>query len=331
MDASGCGTALVTPFRKDGAVDEPALGAFVEWQVNSGIRFLVSCGSTGEAATLSDEEWLHVVALTVEAARGRVPVWAGCTHNATSEAVARARRLRQVPGIEAVLSASPYYNKPTQEGQYRHFRAIAEAIHPLALVLYNVPGRTGVSLEPATVLRLAYELPNVRAVKESGGRLAPMEQIVHGAPAGFRLFSGDDDLGLAAIAVGAAGLVSVASNEAPAEMAEMIALALEGRWAAAREINRRLFRLIEANFWESNPGPAKAVLAMMGRMEETVRLPLVPPSASIRSRLESLAGELGLLAAAPGTGLESRGREGGGPEPGAREKQGEKQGARPLP
>ena len=295
METTGCGTAIVTPFKADGSVDEAALKALVDWQINSGIDFLVVCGSTGEAATLDDDEWLLTVCLVAEAAAGRVPVWAGCTHNSTRTLLRNASRLRQIRGIEAVLSANPYYNKPTQEGQFQHFLALAQCVAPLPVVLYNVPGRTGVNLDPETVVRLADAAPNIQAIKEASGKLPQIAQLVHSLPRGFKVFSGDDNLALASIGVGAHGLVSVASNEIPAEVSRMIRAALSNNWAEARELERRYGRLFDANFWESNPAPVKTVLALMGRCTGHVRLPLVPPTAATRQRLERLAGELGLL------------------------------------
>lgn len=299
METTGCGTALVTPFRADGSVDEPALRALVNWQIDSGIDFVVACGSTGEAATLDEDEWLRVVGLIVEAAGGRVPVWAGCTHNSTRALVRQAGLLRQVRGIAAVLSANPYYNKPSQEGQFQHFLALAHAVDPLPVALYNVPGRTAANLEPETVVRLAEAAPNIEAIKEASGKLPQIAALVHSLPRGFKVFSGDDNLALAAIGIGAQGLISVASNEAPAEMAAMIRAALRNNWPLAREIERRYTRLFEANFWESNPAPVKTVLNMMGRTSDVLRLPLVAPGPAIRGRLERLAGELGLLKYAP--------------------------------
>jgi len=295
METTGCGTAIITPFRADGAIDEAALKALVNWQIDSGIDFLVACGSTGEAATLDEDEWLRVVCIVAEAAAGRVPVWAACTHNSTRALVRNAGRLKQIRGISAVLSANPYYNKPSQEGQFQHFLALAQAVAPLPVALYNVPGRTAVNLDPQTVLRLAEAAPNIQAIKEAAGRLPQFNELVHSLPHGFKIFSGDDGLALAAIGVGAHGLISVASNEIPAEVTRMVHAALRNDWAEARELERRWGRLFEANFWESNPAPVKTVLALMGRCPEHVRLPLVPPAASTRVRLERLAGELGLL------------------------------------
>jgi 4-hydroxy-tetrahydrodipicolinate synthase len=299
MEMMGCGTAIVTPFRADGSVDEPALWALVNWQIESGIDFLVVCGSTGEAATLDEEEWLHTIRLVIEAAAGRVPIWAGCTHNSTRVVCRQAAVLRRVPGVAAILSANPYYNKPTQEGQFQHFLALAREVDPLPVCVYNVPGRTGANLEPETVARLAAAARNIEAIKEASGKLTQFADLSHQLPRGFKIFSGDDNLALAAIAVGAHGLISVASNEAPAEVTRMIHAALENRWVEARDFERRFARLFEANFWESNPAPVKTVLSLMGRCGDTVRLPLVPPMAATRVRLERLAGELGLLKHTP--------------------------------
>jgi 4-hydroxy-tetrahydrodipicolinate synthase len=295
MDLMGCGTALVTPFRRNSAIDEPALQSLVNWQIENGIDFLIPCGTTGEAATLSEAEWLRVIELVVEAAAGRVPVFAGCTHNATHEAVARVKKLHRVRGVTGALTANPYYNKPGQEGQYQHFRAIAEATD-LPVLLYNIPGRTGTNLEPATVLRLA-ELPNIIGVKESSGSITQITELITTAPAGFKVLAGDDSVALPVIALGGAGLVSVASNVIPAQMAKMVRAALENDWGAARKINRQYFRLMQAHFWEASPAPVKAVLHMIGRGEDVLRLPMVPVSDGTRRKLELLASELGLLTA----------------------------------
>ena len=304
METTGCGTAIVTPFRVDGSIDEEALQALVHWQVESGIDLLVACGSTGEAATLDEDEWLRVVRTVVDAAGGRVPVWAGCSHNSTRTLVRQADKLRQIPGLSAVLSSSPYYNKPSQEGQYQHFLALARAVEPLPVCLYNVPGRTAVDLEPQTVARLATDAPNVQAIKESSGKVAQITQLVHLLPRGFKVFTGDDSMALAAIAAGAHGLVSVASNEAPAEVGRMVRSALLNDWTQAREIERRFTRLFDANFWDSSPGPVKTILSLMGKINDTVRLPLVPPDPQTRYKLERVAGELGLLKHLPNTGGE---------------------------
>ena len=299
METTGCGTAIITPFRADGSVDEPALWALVNWQIESGIDFLVACGSTGEAATLEEEEWLNTVRIVVEAAAGRVPVWGGCTHNNTRTLVRQASLLRRIPGLSAVLSANPYYNKPTQEGQYQHFLALARAVDPLPVCVYNVPGRTGVNLEPETVARLAASAKNIQAIKEASGKISQFAELAHIMPRGFKIFSGDDNLTLPAISVGAHGLISVASNEIPRECAQLVRAALHNNWNDARELERRYSTLFEANFWESNPGPVKTVLNLMGRCGNHMRLPLVPPSPTTRAKLERLAGELGLLKHVP--------------------------------
>ncbi len=299
METTGCGTAIVTPFRADGSVDEPALWALVNWQIESGIDFLLACGSTGEAATLDEDEWLNTVRIVVEAAAGRVPVWGGCTHNCTKTLVRQANLLKRVPGLSAVLSANPYYNKPTQEGQYQHFLALAKAVDPLPVCVYNVPGRTGANLEPETVARLAASAKNIQAIKEASGKVSQFAELAHVMPRGFKIFSGDDNLALAAVAVGAHGLISVASNEIPRECTLMVRAALNNNWTEAREFERRFSQLFDANFWESNPGPVKTVLNLMGRCSNQMRLPLVPPSPTTRTRLERLAGELGLLKHVP--------------------------------
>jgi 4-hydroxy-tetrahydrodipicolinate synthase len=299
METTGCGTAIVTPFQADGSIDEAALRALVNWQIDSGIHFLVACGSTGEAATLDGDEWLMALCIVAEAAGGRVPVWAGCTHNSTRTLLRQAGRLRQLRGIDGVLSANPYYNKPSQEGQFQHFLALAQAVDPLPVALYNIPSRTGVNLDPETVLRLAEAAPNIEAIKESSGKLPQIAELVRILPAGFKIFSGDDNLALASIGVGAHGLISVAANEIPSEMASMIRAALNNQWPEARDLERRYSRLIDANFWDSNPAPVKTILNLMGRCSDRVRLPLVPPSPATRARLERVAGELNLLKHAP--------------------------------
>jgi 4-hydroxy-tetrahydrodipicolinate synthase len=294
MELRGCGTALVTPFRPDTTIDTDALAALVEWQIASGIQFLVACGTTGETPSLSDREALDVIRLVVSVARGRVPVVAGCTHNATREAVERAKAVAAIRGVSALLTANPYYNKPTQEGQFQHFRAIAEAV-PRPVVIYNVPGRTACNLEPATVARLARACPNVWAVKESSGNLQQITELVHAVDGTkVQVLAGDDNIALAAIAMGATGLVSVASNEIPAEMQQMIAAALINDWTAARAMQRRYYPLLLANFWETSPGPVKHILARMGRLAPVWRLPMVPPSAPVAARLDALIASLKL-------------------------------------
>jgi 4-hydroxy-tetrahydrodipicolinate synthase len=296
MKLRGCGTALVTPFKTDGSIDEPALRALVAWQIESKIDFLVPCGTTGETPTLSREEWLHVIKLTLEVAAGRVPIVAGATSNATQDAVEKARTVAAIRGVDAILTASPYYNKPTQEGQYRHFRAIAEAVDK-PLVLYNVPGRTGANLDPATLARLA-EIPNIAAVKEASGNLSQIADVFNAVPDDFLVFSGDDAVTLPVISLGGVGVISVASNEIPREMAELTRAALANDWTTARRLHRKFLPLMQANFIESNPLPVKAVLAMMGRIEEVYRLPLCPMKKDTRAKLEKIAAEAGVVAQA---------------------------------
>ncbi len=274
-------------------MDEAALVRMVNWQIESGINLLIPCGTTGEASTMSEAENLRVVEVVAKTAAGRVPVFAGCTHNATSEAVARAKKLAKLPGLTGLLTANPYYNRPGQEGQFQHFRAIAEAVE-LPVLLYNIPSRTGVNLEPATVLRLA-EISNIIGIKESSGNLGQITDLITQAPSGFKVFSGDDGLALPVLALGGAGLVSVASNAIPAEMSRMVGAAIGGDWATARAINKKFFRLMQAHFSEPSPAPVKAVLALMGRCEEVLRLPMVPVSVATRRKLDALLGELRLL------------------------------------
>jgi 4-hydroxy-tetrahydrodipicolinate synthase len=293
MELFGCGTALVTPFRPDGSIDEAALHTNVQEQIEAGIEILVPCGTTGEAATLTEAEWLRAIEVTCAAAAGRAAVFAGCTHNATHVAEARVRRLTQVHGLTGVLTANPYYNRPSQEGQYQHFKAIASATE-LPVLLYNIPGRTGANLEPATVLRLA-ELPNVIGIKESSGNVVQIAELLTTAPRSFKVFAGDDALALPVMALGGAGLISVASNVIPRQMAEMVRSALDNDWMMARRINRHFYRLMQANFWEPSPAPVKAVMSILGKGNETMRLPMVPVTRETRRKLELLCGELGLM------------------------------------
>jgi 4-hydroxy-tetrahydrodipicolinate synthase len=307
MELQGCGTALVTPFRADGSVDERALYELARWQVESGIDWLVACGTTAETPTLDEAEWLAVIRIVADAAAGRVPVWAGCSHNATRQAVARARAAAEVRGVTAILTANPWYNKPTQQGQFEHFKAVAEAVK-LPVVLYNIPGRSAANLEPATVVRLIEAAPNIEAVKESSGNLVQITELITLVPEGFRVYSGDDTMTLGVLGVGGAGLVSVVSNIIPAEMAAMVRAALANDWSAARRLNRKYFRLMQGIFRETSPGPVKAILAMMGKLEEQYRLPMVPVSAGTRAVLERLVGEMELAGAGSGgLGAGSRG------------------------
>ncbi len=295
MQLRGCGTALVTPFHQDGSIDEPALRSLITWQIESGIDFLVPCGTTGETPTLSHDEWLHVIDVTIEVAAGRVPIVAGATSNATSDAVAKAKELAARPGVDAILTANPYYNKPTQEGQYRHFKAIAEAVSGKPIILYNVPGRSAANLEPATLGRLA-EIPNIVAVKEASGNMTQIAEAINAVPESFLVFSGDDAVTLPVIALGGVGVISVASNEIPHEMAAMTRAALANDWSTARTLHRKYLPLMQANFIESSPLPVKAVLAMMGKLEEVYRLPLLPMRRDTRSRLQKIATDAGLIA-----------------------------------
>jgi 4-hydroxy-tetrahydrodipicolinate synthase len=305
MQLRGCGTALVTPFHQDGALDEPGLRNLISWQIESGIDFLVPCGTTGETPTLSHDEWLRVIDLTIEVAAGRVPIVAGATSNSTHDAVAKAQELASRPGVDAILTASPYYNKPTQEGQYQHFKAIAEAVGK-PIILYNVPGRTAANLEPGTVARLA-ELPNVVGLKEASGNLTQIAEVCSATPPEFSVLSGDDALTLPVIAVGGVGLISVASNEIPREMAEMTRAALNNDWTTARQLLRKYLALMQVNFIESSPMPVKAVLAMMGRIEEAYRLPMVPMRRDTRSKLQKIASEAGLIAKAAAASADTAG------------------------
>ena len=293
MKLRGCGTALVTPFNADGSIDEPSLRSLVTWQVESGIDFLVPCGTTGETPTLSRSEVQFVVEITVDAARGRVPIVAGATSNSTREAVEKAQAVAAIHGVNALLTASPYYNKPTQEGQYQHFKAIAEAVDK-PVVLYNVPGRTAANLEPATLGRLA-QIKNIVAVKEASGLIGQISEVFNHVPEDFVVLSGDDVMTLPVIALGGMGVISVASNEIPREMAKLTRAALDGDWEMARRIHRKFLPLMQANFIESSPLPVKAVLAMMGRVQEYYRLPLVPMKKDTRAKVEAVAAEAGLL------------------------------------
>jgi len=288
---SGCGTALVTPFTRDGAVDEPALRALVDWQVAEGIHFVVPCGSTGEAATLSPEEHERVVTITVEQVAGRVPVVAGAGSNDTRRAIAMSRRMR-VAGATHLLHVSPMYNKPPQRGIVAHFTAVADAAE-LPIILYNVPGRTGSNVDARTTLQLA-EVPGIIAVKEASANMAQVGDILKDRPAHFSVLSGDDELTLAMMALGADGVISVVSNVTPRAMATLVERALGGDQRGARGVHMALLPWMRAAFIESNPIPAKAALAMQGRIANVLRLPLVPLDAShealVRAAIEAGAG-----------------------------------------
>ena len=289
---TGCGTAMVTPFRGDGSLDEATLRKLIARQIEAGIDFLVPCGTTGESPTLTHEEHVRVVAITVEMAKGRVPVVAGAGGYNTTEVIAMARELAAL-GVDGILSVTPYYNKPTQEGLYQHYRAIAEAVD-LPIILYSVQGRTGINIEPATVVRLA-AIRNILGIKEASGSIAQMAAILNNVPEDFVVLSGDDAITLPLIALGGRGVISVVSNEIPAEMTEMVRLALRGNIWGAREIHRRFHPLMEVNFVESNPGPVKTALAEMGLLEPVWRLPLVAPKRENRERIVGVLNSLGLV------------------------------------
>jgi 4-hydroxy-tetrahydrodipicolinate synthase len=304
MQLRGCGTALVTPFRQDGSIDDAALRNLVAWQIESGIDFLVPCGTTGETPTLTHDEWLYVIDVTIEVGAGRVPIVAGATSNSTHDAVEKAKEIATRPGVSAILTASPYYNKPTQEGQYRHFKAIAEAVGEKPVILYNVPGRTAANIEPGTLARLA-EITNIVGVKEASGNMNQIAEAINAVPESFLVFSGDDAVTLPVIALGGLGIISVASNEIPHEMAALTRAALENDWATARALQRKYLPLMQANFIESSPLPVKAVLAMMGKIEEVYRLPLLPMRRDTRSRLQKIVVDAGLISKPAGPAAEA--------------------------
>ena len=291
---TGVGTALVTPFTREGSLDEPAVKRLVKRQIDAGVHFLSPCGTTGEAPTLTHRDKLRVVELVLEEANGTVPVLAGAGGYDTREVIELARDMERV-GADGLLSVTPYYNKPTQEGLYQHFKAIAEAVSK-PIVLYNVPSRTSVNLSAETTVRLS-EIPNIAGVKAAAD-VVQMSEIVSGAREDFIVLSGDDPITVAAMAVGARGVVSVASNEAPAEMAQVVELCEKGDFAAARKLHHWLLPLLQVNFVETNPIPCKAAMAAMGLLEESYRLPLVPPSAAARDKIMQVLQQLKMLGAA---------------------------------
>ncbi len=290
----GCATALVTPFKADGAIDEERLRALVDRQITGGVRLLVPCGTTGESATMTEAEDQRVIGITVEVARGRARVIAGTGSNATASAIEYSERARDL-GADAMLQVAPWYNKPTQEGLYAHFRAIAEAIPDTPVMLYNVPGRTSSNIAAQTVLRLAKDCENIVAIKEASGNLTQIMEILRERPENFRVLSGDDAVTLPLIALGAEGIVSVVSNEIPDLMSRLTELALDEKWTEARALHYRLLPLMEVNFIDSSPGPVKAAMAMLGLLEENFRLPLVPIQEQSRARIREVIAELGLL------------------------------------
>ncbi len=289
---TGTGTALVTPFRQDGSLDEPTLRSLIKRQIEAGIDFLVPCGTTGESPTLTHEEHLRVVEIAVELAKGRVPVLAGAGGYNTAEVIALARELAEI-GADGILSVTPYYNKPTQEGLFQHYKAIAETV-ALPIVVYSVQGRTGVNVEPATVRRLS-AIENIVGIKEASGNVSQMAAILNAVPEDFLVLSGDDAITLPVISLGGRGVISVVSNEIPAQMAQLTHLALDGHFEAARRIHRRVHPLMEVNFVESNPIPVKAAMAQMGLLEPVWRLPLVAPKAENEARIHAVLESLDLL------------------------------------
>ena len=298
MKFTGCGTALVTPFRADGSLDELTLRRLVCRQIEAGINFLVPCGTTGENPTLSRAEHLRVVEITVEEAAGKTPVLGGAGGYNTAEVVEIAKELKHI-GVDGLLSVTPYYNKPNPEGLYQHYKAIAAAT-PLPIIVYSIQGRTGINVEPATLARLA-EIETVIGVKEASGNVSQMAAILNLLPEDFSVLSGDDALTIPLIALGGRGVISVISNEIPAEMAKLTQLALSNDFAGARAIQKRFFDLMSVNFVEPNPGPVKAAMAMMGLLEPVWRLPMVPPSEANRARIGAVLNAAGLLSVSRGT------------------------------
>jgi 4-hydroxy-tetrahydrodipicolinate synthase len=291
---TGCGTALVTPFRKDQSLDEETLRKLVRRQIQAGINFLVPCGTTGESPTLTHAEHLRVVEITLEEAKGKVPVLAGAGGYNTAEVVALAKELHKM-GADGLLSVTPYYNKPTPDGLVQHYQAIASAV-PLPIVVYSIQVRTGINVEPATLKRLA-EIENIVGVKEASGNIGQMAAILHYLPERFTVLSGDDAITIPLIALGGRGVISVVSNEIPAEFSKLTQLALAGDLAGARALQRHWFPLMDVNFCEANPGPVKAAMAMMGLLEPVWRLPMVAPTEANRARVEAVLKSTGLLAA----------------------------------
>ncbi len=288
---TGCGTAMVTPFRRDGSVDEAAVTRLAKRQIDAGIHFLVPCGTTGEVPTLTDEEQVRIVELIVAEAKGRVPVLAGAGGYNTREVIDAGMRMKAA-GANGLLSVTPYYNKPTPEGLYQHYKAISDAVG-LPIVVYNVPGRTGCNVDPATLARLA-SIPQVVAVKEASGNMAQMAEICGSVPDEFIVLSGDDALTLPLMAIGGRGIISVASNEIPAEMSRMVELAERGDFAGARALHTRLLPLLMVNFIESNPIPVKSAMASMGLLEEIYRLPMVPPRPASKQKIEAVLHAVGV-------------------------------------
>lgn len=288
---TGLGTALITPFTRTGALDEAAVKKLARRQIDGGVHFLVPCGTTGEVPTLSHDDRRRVVELVVQEAAGRVPVLAGAGGYNTQDVIESAAEMQKL-GAQGLLSVTPYYNKPTQEGLYQHYKAIAESTS-LPIVLYNVPGRTSCNIEPATVVRLA-AIPNIVGVKEASGNMTQMAEVCRVVPPDFIVLSGDDAMTVPLMAIGGRGLISVASNEVPAELARMVEAAERGDFAAARQMHHRLLPLMQVNFVESSPGPVKFAMASMGLCEESYRLPMVSPRAASKEKVLAVLRELGL-------------------------------------
>jgi len=293
---TGCGTALVTPFTRDGAVDEAAVSRLARRQIDGGVHFLVPCGTTGEVPTLTEEEQVRIVELIVAEAKGKVPVLAGAGGYNTREVIHMGKRMRAA-GADGLLSVTPYYNKPTPEGLVQHYRAIGDAVG-LPIVVYNVPGRTGCNVDAATLLRLS-EIPQVIAVKEASGNVTQMCEICASLPADFIVLSGDDALTLPLMAVGGRGIISVASNEIPREMSQMVELGERGDFAGARALHQRIFNLLQINFVEANPIPVKYAMASMGLLEEVYRLPMVSPRPASKQKIDAVLQSLGLVKGVP--------------------------------
>jgi 4-hydroxy-tetrahydrodipicolinate synthase len=291
----GTGTALVTPFKKDGSLDEKALRRLVDYQVTNGVEALIPVGTTGEGPTLTYKEHYRVFDVVIDQANGRAKIFAGTGSNNTEEAIEQSRHAKKA-GADAALVVGPYYNKPTQEGYFRHYQAIAEAAD-IPIIVYNVPGRTGGNIEASTTLRMAAEIPSIMAVKEASGNMAQIMEIARNKPQGFSLLSGDDAYTLPIMAVGGDGCISVVANETPKDFSEMVRFCLKGQWDKARALHNKLLPLMNGNFIESSPIPVKAALAMMGMIDEVYRLPLVPITDKNREKLKSILKDLGLIEA----------------------------------
>jgi 4-hydroxy-tetrahydrodipicolinate synthase len=289
----GTGTALVTPFKKDGSLDERALRVLVDFQIQGGVEALVPVGTTGEGPTLSEAERRRVFEIVVEQANGRAKIFGGTGSNSTAATIERTKMAKQI-GLDAALIVGPYYNKPTQEGYYRHYRSVAEAVD-LPVIIYNVPGRTGGNIEASTVIRMAEEIPTIMAIKEASGNIGQILEIARNRPAHLSLLSGDDAITLPVMALGGDGCISVVSNETPREFSNMVRACLNNHWETAQSLHNKLLPLMNANFIESNPIPVKAALAMMGMIEEVYRLPLVPMTERNREKLKTVLHELSLV------------------------------------